>query len=483
MSFSLIASIMLALLLAGVLFVILADDRDSGSKMLWIVTIALLPVVGLLLYFLFGVNYRHHKYYDRKHKPYTDIFSREADDRVKKLLFDEEKTELVRERYRPLVRLLEGRVRTGLSSGNDVEIITSGPRKLEALLEDIRQARHFIHIEYYLFGSDEGGTAVRAALMQKAREGVEVRFLHENIANYDTSRSFYNEMRKAGVEIVRVFNPRFRLLHLITRLNYRNHRKIVVIDGRIGYTGGMNIKDRYFKKWRDTHLRISGDAVASLQHIFLDSWIVSGGKLRHEIPYYFPPVTKAPGAQGVLHDVLMQVTPDEPASKWPILMMSYIWAIQHAEKYIWLQTPYFIPPPSVLDALKAAALSGVEVRVMVPAESENFFTGPAVKSFYKECLEAGIRIFERGGGFIHAKTFVSDDYLCSVGTANIDARSFEINYEVNTYIYDTAAALRCKRIFEEDLGISREIMLEDWKKTPLGRRLAQNLVRLFSTQL
>lgn len=476
-------SILLALVIIGAAIIILADDGDTDRKLLWIITIVLLPAVGLILYLLFGVNFRHHKYYDRKHKPYRELFAREADARIRGLVGGEGRTSLVRERFRPLVSLLSSQSRTGVAASNDVEIITSGPRKLEALLKDINEAKSFIHIEYYLFGSDEGGTAVRAALMKKAAEGVEVRFLHENIANYDTKRSFYNEMRQTGVELIRVFNPKFRLLQFITRLNYRNHRKIVVIDGRIGYTGGMNIKDRYFKKWRDTHLRITGDAVASLQHIFLDLWLASGGTLKRPLTEYFPADTSAPSAPGTIREALVQVTPDEPASKWPVLKMSYIWVIQHAEKYIWLQTPYFTPPASVLDALKAAALSGIDVRVMVPAEAETFFMGHAIKSYYKECLEAGIRIYERGGGFIHAKTFVSDDYLSSVGTANIDARSFEINYEVNTYIYDEAAALRCKEIFEEDLAISREISLSDWKKTPVGRRLAQNLFRLFASQL
>ena len=237
------------------------------------------------------------------------------------------------------------------------------------------------------------------------------------------------------------------------------------------------------KKWRDTHLRITGDAVASLQHIFLDSWLSSGGSLRHKLDYYFPLDSKTDIGGAALKDKLMQITPDEPASKWPILKYSYIWAAQHAQNYIWIQTPYFTPPASVLDALKAAALSGVDVRVMVPAESENFFMGPAVKSYYKECLQAGIKIYERGGGFIHAKTFVCDDYLSSIGTANIDARSFDINYEVNAYIYDRQAALRNKAIFEEDLSISREIKLGEWRKTPLRQRLAQNLARLFASQL
>ena len=226
--------------------------------------------------------------------------------------------------------------------------------------------------------------------------------------------------------------------------------------------------------------------MASLQHIFLDSWLTSGGELDQAPEYYFPEnlhtVNDIPAAD-TLKNIAMQITPDEPDSSRPLLQLSYIWAIQHAKDYIWLQTPYFIPPASVLDALKTAALSGVDVRVMVPKESENFFIGPAVKSHYKECLKAGIRIYERGGGFIHSKTFVADDYLSSVGSANIDNRSFNINYEVNSYIYSKEAALRSKEIFMKDLEISEEVRLQDWNKIPIGRALKLNFFRIFASQL
>ena len=313
-----------------------------------------------------------------------------------------------------------------------------------------------------------------------------MRILHENVANYDTKRSFYNNMRREGIELKRVYNPKFRILQIITHLNYRNHRKIVIIDGKIGYTGGMNIKDRYFTKWRDTHLRIVGPAVASLQHIFLDSWLTSGGELDHEPDYYFPSgetYRDVPLTDASLTGKLMQITPDEPDASRPILQLSYIWAVTNAKNYIWIQTPYFVPPVSVLDALKTAALSGIDVRVMVPQESENWFIGPAVRSYYKECLKAGIKIYERGGGFIHSKTFVSDDYLSSIGTANIDNRSFNINYEVNTYIYDREVAMRNKAIFLKDLEISRQIHLGDLRNVPRRQRLFQKFIRLFASQL
>ena len=448
----------------------------------WGLVIPLLCAV--LLYLLFGVNFRHRKYFLKKHRRYLEwIFTRKGD-RIDNLIKGDDSP--VEPAFKPFARLLRGRSLPGVTAGNALEIIDYGPHKLELLLKDIENAKEYIHFQYYLFGDDASGRAVRNALLKKVHEGIKVRILHENVANYDTKRSFYNNMRREGIELKRVYNPKFRILQIITHLNYRNHRKIVIIDGKIGYTGGMNIKDRYFTKWRDTHLRIVGPAVASLQHIFLDSWLTSGGELDHEPDYYFPSgeaYRDVPLTDASLTGKLMQITPDEPDASRPILQLSYIWAVTNAKNYIWIQTPYFVPPVSVLDALKTAALSGIDVRVMVPQESENWFIGPAVRSYYKECLKAGIKIYERGGGFIHSKTFVSDDYLSSIGTANIDNRSFNINYEVNTYIYDREVAMRNKAIFLKDLEISRQIHLGDLRNVPRRQRLFQKFIRLFASQL
>ncbi|MBR1928026.1 MAG: hypothetical protein IJ840_09830 [Bacteroidales bacterium] len=359
--------------------------------------------------------------------------------------------------------------------------------------------------------------------MRKAREGVKVRFILENIANFPIRPKFYNEMGKAGVEIVRFTNPRTHLIELVTSLNYRNHRKIVVIDGKIGYTGGMNINDNYFKRWRDTHLRITGPAVASLQYAFLDSWLTGGGTLDLPLLDYFPaaapagkalvsedhatlgtvrggtgaewseangvaerseapePPTLFPAAR--LAGKLMQIIPDEPDLPIPMLKYSYEWIIQHAKKYIWLQTPYFVPPEPILDAMKIAARSGVDIRLMLPERADNFITRAANKAYYDEILGAGVRLFLRHGEFIHSKTIVCDDYLSSIGSANIDGRSFDINYEINTYIYDEETALRCKEIYKTDLEKSRELTLEEWSKRPWYNRLAESIIRLFSPLL
>ena len=497
----LIATILYILLILTVVVIILVDKGDAGRKFAWLLIIAALPVLGILLYFLVGINYRHHWFFDRRHQKYKDIFQKGTNDALNSLLFGHEAETLVKEDFRPLAVLMGRDAYPTVSSGNDFEIITRGKRKFELLCEDILQAKEYIHMEYFKFGNDEGGKAIKELLMKKAREGVKVRFILENIANFPIRPRYYNAMREAGVEVVRFTNPRLHFLKFVTSINFRNHRKIVVIDGKIGYTGGMNINDNYFNLWRDTHLRITGPAVASLQYAFMDSWLTAGAELDRPLIDYYPAIDAGrqsepgrvhPRFAAAEYDLssaaapvgkLMQIVPDEPDLPMPMLLYSYEWAIQHARKYIWLQTPYFVPPETVLDAMKIAALSGVDIRIMLPERADNFITRPANRAYYEEILRAGVRLFLRQGEFIHSKTFVCDDYLSSIGSANIDSRSFDINYEINTYIYDEETARKCKAIYEADLEKSRELTLDEWSKRPWHNRLAESIIQLLSPLL
>lgn len=475
-------TVFIILLMVSSVVVIVFDDASPAAKLAWILAIILLPIVGMVLYLLFGINNRYHYIFKRRHRRYTKLLEAETSPELKTLLGSHTKDELVREEFRPLARMLGTGFHPCVSDDNAFEIITEGKRKYELLLEDLRGARESIHIEYFRFGTDSGSEDVRNILIQKAKEGVKVRFINENIVNFSLFPGYYGRMRRAGIEVLKFTDPRRHLLELPTRLNYRNHRKIVVIDGRIGYTGGMNINNNYFLFWRDTHLRLTGNAVAALQFIFLDSWIVGGGKLDHPLPHFYPMLQGSTMEKDApLTGKLVQVVQDEPDGGQPVLQMSYEWVLLNARKYIWLQTPYFAPPVAVLSALKAAALSGVDVRLMIPEKNDTIFMGSINKSYYRQCLEAGIRIFERGGNFIHSKTFVCDDYLSSIGSANIDNRSFNLNYEVNTYIYDEETALRNKAIFEEDLALCREITLQEILDTPRYKRFCRKLVGLFSS--
>ena len=549
-----IVTILYVLLILTVVVVILVDNGDSGRKFAWLLIIAAIPLFGILLYFMFGINYRHHWIFNRRHQKYKDIFEKETNEDLNRILFGHDTEALVREDFRPLAEMMGRGAYPSVTAGNDVEIITEGIRKFELLSQDILQARESIHMEYFHFGNDKGSRAIKELLMQKAREGVKVRFINENIANFPISSKYYDDMREAGVEVVRFTNPRAHLFDLVTTLNYRNHRKIVVIDGKIGYTGGMNINDHYFEHWRDTHMRLTGKAVASLQYAFMDSWLTGGGTIDRPMLEYYPmakelpssattsggstaslrsapplatlrsapvpplnvprvavvsparvvadgrsndsehsdsgslrgtPLSPPRGCRGVdvLRSKLMQIVPDEPDLPLPMLLYSYEWAITHAKKYIWFQTPYFVPPEPVLDAMKIAALTGIDIRLMLPEAADNFIARPANRAYYEEILGVGVRLFLRQGEFIHSKTFVCDDYLSSIGSANMDARSFGINYEINTYIYDEEAALMNKAIFEKDLEKCRELTLEEWSRRPWYKRLLESVIRLFAPLL
>lgn len=527
---SVIFSLLLILLIVSTIVVIIFDDGDSSKKIAWLLVITILPVIGVVLYLMVGINFRKSWYFRHKHRKFIGIFGEKADGRIHDLLFGHRKDGLVRREYKTMVNLLACDGSTCVTDGNGLEIITSGHRKFELLMEDLRNARKHIHMEYFYFRQDAGSQQIKDMLMRKAREGVKVRFIHENIANIAIRPEYYNEMKEAGVEVVKFTKPRWPLLNLVTQLNYRDHRKIVVIDGEIGYTGGMNISDDYFLRWRDTHIRITGNAVAGLQYSFLDTWITADGQVDDDFSTYFPMCsdsaaedsreTSCPaGAEDSVcgesaaleadaegegmaealkkapiqsldmnfklggRDKLIQIVPDEPESRWPNIHMGAVWAVQHARKYIYIQTPYFVPPEPMLLALQSAALSGVDVRVMVPKKADLFFMGPANRSYFSECLEAGVKIYERSGRFIHSKTFVSDDYLSEIGSANMDFRSFNIDYELNAYIYDATAAKVNKAIFLKDMEASEEVTLKDWESRPWSQKLGQKIIRLFAALL
>lgn len=469
-----VIDVLIWLLVAGAVINLVFDKGDSGRKAAWILIMVLLPFIGVVLYLCFGFNQRHHWMFNRRHQRFKDLLDESKG--LEGVLFDPSGYGAVREDYRPLAQLLSNATGLPPTEGNRFEVIRSGARKYALLMQDLENARESIHMEYYRFGADKGSQAVREVLIRKAREGVKVRFINENIGNIFVRGRHFDRMREAGIEIVKFTNPRTHLVRLITRVNHRNHRKVVVVDGRIGYTGGMNINDHYFHQWKDTHLRIEGPAVAQLQYIFMDSWITAGGQLDKPFDSYFTRGDAAPGK-------VMQIVPDEPDYTLPTLQLSYIWGLLNAKRYFWLQTPYFLPPEPLFDALKAAAAAGIDVRVVLPRHVDTALMRPANKAYYQECLESGIRVFLRDGAFVHSKTFVTDDYLCSVGTANVDARSFQINYEDNAYIFDPPSALEMKAAFEEEFAQSQELTEADVAAFPWYWRLWQRIVRLFAPLL
>ncbi len=467
-------SILLLLFVCGIIFVILSSNSDPGRKISWIIIVTILPVIGIILYILIGWDMRRPEYYNLEHKEFYDFFARNAGDDIKARLFDTKTEEKIRPDYRELSRLLTRCNGTTVCDGNEVEVITNGARKFEALVQDLTNARHHIHMEYFYFRKDKGSKKIKEILMRKAMEGVKVRFIYENIANIKIAPIYYNEMKKAGVDVVKFNSSKFSLLGFGARLNYRDHRKVVVIDGEIGYTGGMNISDDYFLRWRDTHMRITGNLVDRLQYSFLNTFISSGGQIESDLSPYFPE-HKDVGKQ-----CLAQIVPDEPDHKWPIIHMGACWVAENTSDYLYIQTPYFVPPDPMLQALKITALKGADVRIMLPAKADLFFMGWANKSYFQECLEAGVKIYEKTGNFIHAKTMVSDDYLSVIGSANMDTRSFSLSYEINTYLFGEEITKVTKEAFLKDLEQCNQLSLEQWKARPWYDRLAQTIMKLFS---
>lgn len=472
-----IFSILFLIIIISTIIIILTGQTNQGHTIAWIIVVTIFPVVGLVLYYTFGYSPRRTDENQKSYLKFLDEFLQKASPEVKERLITADDRNKIRPPYRQLADLLNKSNDAAVIEGSDIEIITLGQRKLEILLEDLANARHHIHFEYFYFRKDENCIRIKELLMQKAREGVKVRFIYENIVNIDIRPRYYNEMREAGVEVLPFTNV--GLPWIRQGLNYRDHRKIVVIDGNIGYTGGMNIGNDYFVKWRDTHLRIVGNGVVDLQYCFFQSWHESKGTLPDDFEPYFPLSDKYGNKN------LLQIVPDAPHSHFPFLLLGNMWAVQNARNYIYIQTPYYLPPDELLQTLKSAALSGVDVRIMVSRKSDFFFMDWATQSYYEESLRAGIQIYELQNIFSHAKSLVVDDYLSIMGSANIDFRSLELSFEINTYIYDEEIALQNKAIFFEDYqkGGGKEIKFDEWLKRPWYKKLIQSIMRLFAPLL
>jgi cardiolipin synthase len=451
-------------LIAGTVIVVISENRNPIKTIAWLLVLIFVPVVGFIIYNIIGQDTRRMRHIsEKKYKQIKELS-------FKNLTYNKN-TKILPE-YSNLINLLKTSNLSTILQGSKIEIITEGPRMLEALLADMSNAKHHIHIEFFIFNNDETGIKVREMLMKKASEGVEVRFIYDNIANFLVPRRFYKDMRKCGVQITSLM--RAHITKFFNRINYRNHRKVVVIDGKVAYTGGMNISNNYFinPKWRDTHLRIIGQGVLGLQANFLIDWYSSGEAFLDDVNYF--PETKN------YTQNLMQIATGGPYSLYHNLLLAMVNIIIGAKKYIYMQTPYFLPSEPLFQALQMAALSGIDVRLMVSQKSDSAYVDPAAHSYYGDLLEAGMKIYEIEDKFMHAKTIVTDDMLSVIGSANLDFRSFETNFEINCYIYDSDIALRNKEIFLQDMQQCREIDFNEWQQRPQWRRFIDSFMRLFA---
>ena len=364
------------------------------------------------------------------------------------------------------------------TTNNNIEVYTDGNQKFERLLKDIENAKEYIHLEYFIIKESEIGTKIKNALIKKAKQGVKVRILYDDVGCWHVPNRFYDEMRSAGIEVRSFLKVRFPLF--TSKVNYRNHRKIVVIDGRIGFVGGMNLAERYMRGfswgiWRDTHLLLEGKAVHGLQTAFLLDWYFVDRTLISASRYF--PKMEASG------NSLVQIVTSDPIGPWKEIMQGLSMAISGAKKYFYIQTPYFLPTEQILAAMQTAALAGVDVRLMLPLRADNRLTNLGSCSYLADVLQAGVKVYFYKIGFLHSKLMVSDDELTTVGSTNVDFRSFEHNFEVNAFIYDTETALQMREIFLQDQRECVQVFLKNWVKRPWWRKAAESVVRLMAPLL
>ncbi len=375
-----------------------------------------------------------------------------------------------------MVKLAHNLCHAHLDRNNSVEIFTDGKSKFDHLKKDIQDAKLFIFIQYYIFNDDRLGNEILDLLAEKARQGVTVKVLYDHVGSFSTSNRFFKRMRDLGIDSHPFFRVTFR--KLANRINWRNHRKLVIIDSKIGYIGGMNIADRYVdiapdgRIWRDTHLRVEGPVIESMMYSFAIDW----NFLRpDENVKPLTPIKCEPKG-----DVDMQLVTDGPIDQWNNLVLCFQQAIASAVKRIYIQTPYFLPTDALLKALQGAALSGVDVRIMIPEKTDSILLGYGSRSYIADCLKAGVKVYLFTPGMLHAKTMIVDDDFVTTGSVNFDFRSFENNFEANLLIYSETVNRRMRDIFFDDLKASKKLTISQWRKRSLPERFIEPLVRLFA---
>jgi len=480
-----------ALMTLVIATVISLEKRDPAKTLCWLLVLFLLPVVGIVLYLLFGENLRGKKWSKRRQAVQeflqtaeaAKVYNPESLETLHKIAEQGIYYDVIDKNVMHLV------MRSGMvpiTIHNKIDIYTDGRDKFAQMLEDIRQAKDHIHLEYFIIKDGKLARPLRALLIEKALQGVEVRILYDDIGSWRLylNPMFMHELRAAGVEAKTYVQARFPYLH--RKLNYRNHRKICVIDGRIGYIGGLNIGDEYvhgskkFGFWRDTHLRMEGPAVYMLQTVFVTDWLtLTERRLMEE--RYFPVVETEKGSS------IVQIATSGADSENQTIYQAYFYAMAQARETIYIETPYFVPDEAMMTALRTALLSGVDVKIIFPRIADHFTVYYASLSYLEQVMRLGAEVYfydkQPGPSFIHSKVLLVDHEMASVGTANMDIRSFMINSEINAFIYDNKTVNRLYQIFEQDLLDARLVVYEQFKQKRLDQRMIESFCRLFSPLL
>lgn len=460
-----------AILILCVIGIVISENRNPLKALGWVTALLLFPVGGIILYFVFGRSIRNVRMISRRNR--RKLLKHEGTQPLPKL--DRELSPENRQRIR-LAYSIGG---ANLYTGNDIRIFTDGRSFFDELFEDLKKAREYINLQFYIIASDPLGRQLRDILIERARAGVKVRVIYDYIGSFDARRrDFFQRMKENGVEVHSFFRLSFP--SHVNRLNWRNHRKVVVIDGKIGYIGGMNVAERYMGsfdggKWRDTAARITGPCVGALQYHFAVDWKFMGHDLLCD------PVagwSKDDGAE--VSDATLQVLASGPNDRWGNMTLLFYKAISTARRRVWLQTPYFLPSDGLMKALESAALAGVDVRVMMPRRSDSRILTYASHSYVEECLLAGVKVYLYEAGMLHAKVLIVDNDFSTLGSTNFDFRSLEHNFEENLVMYSNEANRILAQGFEEDSKDCSKLKIAEWNRRDRRRKVQESIYRLLS---
>ncbi len=468
----------LVLVYIGVVLTILIENRNPSKSLAYILVLVLLPVVGLIVYFLFGRNMRKQKIFDAKSIVDEELYEqfwenqRPAFEKTTNFLEGE-----IGDLYQPFYYLFSQK-QSIIQGGNEVKLLTNGEEKFPAVMTALETATHHIHIEYYIFSDDAIGKPITTVLMSKAKEGVEVKLIIDGVGS--RMRKLVKQLRESGVEVYEFMPVQFASL---AQANYRNHRKIIIVDGKVGFVGGVNMDDRYLNNgkhalyWRDTHLQIIGPAVIQLQIQFLQSYSFVSKQKDVVKEAYFNRVVKEQG------NAMISVIASGPDSSYPYNMEALLIAINQAKKSIRITNPYFIPSQEILTALELAISIGVDVEIILPGKSDSYIVQHASFSYLSPLIDRGLKVYLYQKGFVHAKTMLVDDVLAFVGTVNMDIRSFYINFEVAALVQDKELCDEMNQRFAEDKSDSILLNAQEWANRPGYKKLLDSVCRLLAPLL
>jgi len=473
-------TILYALVVVFVVILIILENRAPLKTIAWILVLVLIPVGGFILYLIFGQNYRKVKMFSRKGLGDLKWLQIMSEDQKQIIAKKEMLTHETISRYKHIMTLLLNNSKALLAENNVVDILNNGEHTFNSIFCAIEKAENHIHLEYYIIEDGHLTDVLFEILERKARLGVEVRIIYDGVGSISLSKKKVNQLRKSGVKIYSFLPVRFP--YFTHKANYRNHRKIIVVDGKVGFLGGLNFADRYIDGlegigvWRDTHLKIEGDVARQLQIVFLIDWYFVSQEVLLEKFKYIPETT-------IKEKCLIQLAVSGADSDWASIEQAYFAAITSARDYVYISTPYFMPGPSMLMSLKTAAMGGIDVRILIPYKSDSFFSYWCTNSYVQELLEANIKVYMYTNGFNHSKIMMIDDDISTVGTANMDTRSFEQNFEINALLYNKKLTMNLAESFRLDISESLEINSDIWRQRPFLKKLLESIIRLFSPLL